>query len=177
MMQIIKYGFSIIIVVFLKLQYGRKMSINWRQLLHPSTVIKIDGNGKVSLGRITRTRRNCTLLCLDGELVIGKGLFMNQNAMITCVHSIEIGDNVTIANNVVIVDHDHNYKKDVDTQFVSQKVTIGDNTWVGANVTILKGANIGHDCVIAAGTVVRQGNYPPFSIIYNKQDIAFKSYK
>ena len=33
-------------------------------------------------------------------------------------------------------------------------VSIGDNCWIGAGVTILPGVIIGNDCIIAAGAVV-----------------------
>lgn len=34
---------------------------------------------------------------------------MNRNVSVTSKQCVEIEDNVTIANNVVIVDHDHDY--------------------------------------------------------------------
>ena len=43
-------------------------------------------------------------------------------------------------------------------------VTIEDDCWIGANVTILKGVTIGRGCVIAAGAVVTK-SFPPYSII------------
>lgn len=33
-------------------------------------------------------------------------------------------------------------------------ITIGNNVWIGANVTILPGVTVGEDAVIAAGAVV-----------------------
>ena len=35
-------------------------------------------------------------------------------------------------------------------------VQIGDNCWIGANVTILDGVNLGNNSIIAAGSVVNQ---------------------
>lgn len=37
---------------------------------------------------------------------------------------------------------------------LAKPIVIGDNCWLGANVTILPGVRIGHGCVIAAGSVV-----------------------
>lgn len=61
------------------------------------------------------------------------------------------------ANNLVIVDHDHIIKDGaVSGELKSKPIVIGDNVWVGANVTILKGVKIGDGAVIAAGAVVNK---------------------
>lgn len=44
------------------------------------------------------------------------------------------------------------------------KVHIGSHCWIGSNVTILKGANIGDNCVIGAGCVIN-GEVPSGTII------------
>ena len=43
-------------------------------------------------------------------------------------------------------------------------ITIGDNCWFGANVSVLQGVTIGSGCVIAAGSIVTQ-DMPANSII------------
>ena len=45
----------------------------------------------------------------------------------------------------------------------TREVVIGDDCWIGANVTILAGVVIGPGCSIGAGSVVKK-NIPPFSI-------------
>lgn len=37
--------------------------------------------------------------------------------------------------------------------FKEKEVVVGNNVWIGANVSIRKGASIGDNLVIAAGTV------------------------
>ena len=44
-------------------------------------------------------------------------------------------------------------------------IEIGDNVWVGAQSTILKNARIGSGCIVATGSVVIAGDYPPNSLI------------
>ena len=66
---------------------------------------------------------------------------------------IEIGDNCKFGNNLVIVDHDHNFRaygnhSHQNPEFLSSPIRIGNNVWVGANVTILRGTTIGDNCVI-----------------------------
>lgn len=49
--------------------------------------------------------------------------------------------------------------------FPSAPIVIGDDVWLGANVTILKGVTIGTGSIVATGAVVTAGSYPPGSVI------------
>ncbi|MEY3901959.1 MAG: hypothetical protein RL189_1265 [Pseudomonadota bacterium] len=48
---------------------------------------------------------------------------------------------------------------------VCAPVLIGDDVWIGANTTILKGARIGSGTTIASGSTVVAGEYPPRSVL------------
>jgi acetyltransferase-like isoleucine patch superfamily enzyme len=49
--------------------------------------------------------------------------------------------------------------------FPGEGIEIGDDVWVGANCTILKGAQIGSGSIVATGAVVLAGIYPAHSLI------------
>ncbi len=49
--------------------------------------------------------------------------------------------------------------------FPGDPIEIGDDVWIGANCTVLKGARIGNGCIVATGAVVLAGTYPDRSII------------
>ncbi len=49
--------------------------------------------------------------------------------------------------------------------FPKEAIEIGDDVWVGANATILKGAKIGKGCIVATGSVVIRGTYPEHSVL------------
>lgn len=105
----------------------------------------------VNVGDNFYARQNCHIICENGNLEIDEDVFLNYNVSVTCLDRIVIGQGALIANNVVIVDHDHDM---VGEGFKTAPVIIGKHVWIGANSTILKGVTVGDGAVIAAGSVV-----------------------
>lgn len=66
---------------------------------------------------------------------------------------INIGNNVTIAPRCHILAHDASTKRELGYAIIGN-VTIGDNTFIGAESTILPNVSIGKNCIIGAGSVV-----------------------
>ncbi|WP_017592290.1 acyltransferase [Nocardiopsis potens] len=100
---------------------------------------------------------------------IGDGCTVGRGSHIVAHCSIEIGDHVFTGPYVYITDQNHVYS---DTEVpvgrqwpVDDPVRIGSGTWIGANAVVLPGARLGRNCVVAAGTVVRPGEYPDHSVI------------
>lgn len=104
----------------------------------------------------------------SGDLRIGNNVQINDYNHIACVEKIYIGDNVLIASKVYISDHDHVFGSPnipvVKNKLNSKPVQIGDNTWIGENVCILKGVTLGDNCVVGAGSVVTK-SFPRGSVI------------
>lgn len=91
----------------------------------------------------------------NAKLEIGNNTFFNRNAFITCQNKIVIGENTVFGPNLVIVDHNHNYKEqNMANTFIVGEVYIGNNVWIGANVTILPGAYIEDGAVIGANSII-----------------------
>jgi acetyltransferase-like isoleucine patch superfamily enzyme len=56
-------------------------------------------------------------------------------------------------------------KKSLDFRFPTAPIELGDDIWIGANVTILKGVKVGSGSIIASNAVVTSGEYPARSIL------------
>ena len=79
---------------------------------------------------------------------------VNGNCSVECV---TIGKKVQIAYGCTIVGVTHNHSRlAINHEDVFDRVFIGDNSFVGANCTILPGVNIGKFCVVGAGSVLNQ---------------------
>ena len=145
----------------------------------PATMINIHRGGKMELGNRLRVHSGSRLSVTNGAfLSIGDNTAINYNCIFVARKSIYIGKDCTFGPNVVIYDHDHDFRHSKTmngTVFIEEEIRIGDNVWIGANCIILKGSIIGDNSVIAAGTVVR-GEIPSNSVAYNKKEIEIKSY-
>ena len=115
----------------------------------------------------------------NAKLQIGKG-YINRDSKIYCFNNIEIGNNVIIAEDVLIRDSDsHKIFENEQQTINTKKIVIKDNVWIGAGAKILKGVTINEGAVIAAGAVVTK-NVPSNTIVAGvpakviKQNIRWK---
>lgn len=164
-------------ILFLKCVYFKRIQISFFENFHGKYGISIKGkNARILFSKNISTRNG--FFCRvseDGVLKIGKRVFFNYNCMIASMNHITIGDDCIFGNNVTIIDHDHNYLSyKFKDDFLTSEIVIGDGTWVGANVVILRGAHIGSGCVIGAGTVV-SGNIPENSIVTGTRELKIKN--
>ncbi len=123
-----------------------------------------------------RIGRNCiimgelSLYGHGGRISIGDWCFVGGNSRIWSGGSITIGDRVLISHNVSIFDNDTHpfdpverhrqfvaiYERGhpADLDLAEAPVVIGDDAWIGASATVLKGVTIGEAAVVAANSVV-----------------------
>lgn len=163
-------------MAFLNAVHMGNVNASLVQNINPRTEIAVGGKSKLTLKHSVFTRRNVSFRVEGGELTIGTSFF-NQGCSITCMENIQIGDNCLFGPNVVVVDHDHEYRYTDERRgnhYRKAPVSIGNNVWIGANVTILRGTQIGDDAVIGAGCVIR-GKVEKNTVVVNKQDIHIKN--
>ena len=138
-------------LLYLKNRIGKgSLRIGKGCIIEKGFTLQLRGRDSVvNIGDNFYVRQNSHIICENGKLNIADDIFMNYNVCITCLKEVTIGQGTLIANNVVIVDHDHD-----GMGFQTAPVLIGKNVWIGANATILKGVTIGDGAVIAAGAAV-----------------------
>jgi len=94
----------------------------------------------------------------DSEIVIGQGSILNnQLALISEGPGISIGERNLIGQNCTIMDsnfHNLDIKRRMQPDQKPLRVIIHNDVFIGANVTILKGVEIGSGSVIGAGSVL-----------------------
>ena len=148
---------------------------------------------------ITKWKNEGTLI-IHGNIVFGRGcgirigkgatLDIGENSSLTghsdiaCFKKITIGKDCLISWDVLIMDTDFHHITDNNGMTLNElkPIVIGDHVWIGCRCTILKGAIIHADNVIAAGTIVTRDIKDTKSVIGGvggklaviKEDVSWK---
>lgn len=187
---------SNIYMIFLKLKY-RKIKYKFLLIKDKTARINILKKGNLFIGSKVKINANSEIKCSKsivlkngveigngtsiiststGDIEIGNNVFLNRNCIVVSCEHIKIGDGTAIGCNVTILDHDHYYVRDGVQPWNKVKtlpVIIGENVWIGANSIILSGTTIGDNAVIAAGSVVK-GNIPSSKLMIQKRNTEFR---
>lgn len=116
---------------------GCKLNVSENVVFWPR--VTFSGSGVVNIGKGSKIGEGCIIYSnIDGG-------------------GVNIGDDTIIAAQTYIIDSNHNVaagKKIVDQGFSVAPIMIGNDVWIGANCSIIKGAQIGSHCVIGAKSLV-----------------------
>lgn len=149
------------------------------ELFAINSEMSIGKHAKVTLGKYVRCQSNVRIRARkNATLRIGDNTAFNNGCIVTCRYNVEIGSGVVFGQNVLIYDHDHDFRTEGGVKAKKYKygqVKIGDNSWIGANTVILRGTTIGKNCVVGAGSVLN-GNYPDNSVIVQKRETVVTGY-
>ncbi|MBL3704053.1 gamma carbonic anhydrase family protein [Sulfitobacter sp. BDSS02] len=116
--------------------------------IHPDTWVAPDANliGQVVMEEGSSVWFGTTIRADHEIILIGEGSNVQEN----CVMHIDAGFPLTIGKNCTI-----------GHKVMLHGCTIGDNTLVGMNATILNGARIGKNCLIGAGALITENKEIP----------------
>jgi len=102
------------------------------------------------------------------NLVIGRNVSLHCWSFISAQGGLTIGDDVAIGHGCSILTTEHGFDDPAAAikwqPITRHPVTISDDVWIGANVTILAGVTIGPRSIIAAGAVVTR-SFPEGHVI------------
>lgn len=122
----------------------------------------------VSLGRGGRIRATATLTELGAGVTIGDHVGLGDGFYLGAFGGIEIGSGTIVGERLTV--HSDNHDFDDPTRSIREQgttalpVRIGARCWMGSNVAVLGGVEIGPDCVVGAGAVITK-SFPAGSVI------------
>jgi acetyltransferase-like isoleucine patch superfamily enzyme len=128
----------------------------------------VNNGGRIIIGAKVKLRGSHVPIelgsMLGGELIIGDNCFINSGTSICSFERITIGNNCLIGNYTLIMDGDFHDIHDHAKRGPSAPVTIEDDVWIAARVTILKGVTIGKGAVVGCGAVVMK-DVPAYTLV------------
>ena len=152
-----------------------------------SWLSEVENRVYVKIGKESMLNAAITFEDKSGEVTIGDRCYFGSGGSIISRNKVVIGDDVTIAWNVTIYDHDSHsvnwknraavvrtfYEKygksdcfsAIDWVGVrSAPITIGNKVWIGFDGVVLKGVTIGEGAIIGAKSVVTK-DVEPYTIV------------
>jgi len=133
----------------------------------------VRGARHIEMGRNFRCRSNLWIEAVTryGEhdhaprIVIGDNFSCGDGVHIAAINAVAIGNDVLVGSNVLITDHSHGCYDGQDQSdpevapgdrmLVSKgPVTIGNKVFIGDNVCVLAGTDVGRGAIVAANSVV-----------------------
>jgi len=113
-------------------------------------------------------RDDVTIVNIE-KLYVGDHSHIGMSNMLQAGGGIEIGDYVVLGPGVKIWSINHKFddltRPIMDQGYEFKKVVIGNHCWIGANVFIMPGANLGEGTIVSAGSVVGGKVIQPYKIL------------
>ena len=149
---------------------------------------QIGGGRHITLGSHTRISPYARLMCferisgekLDPKLIIGDNVFIGRNITISCSNHVEIGNDCLITGYCFICDSEHGMDPNCGMRYEQQKMIrkttiIGNNVFLGEKVIVLPGVSLGNNCIVGAGSVVKD-SFPDNCMIVGNPARCVKRY-
>ncbi len=162
------FGFGVVVRQPKKIALGESVVI--------SEYCILDGRSEkddlsLEVGDRSILSNNVMLSCKNGSITIGKDVGLNAQTIIqsTTGNAVTIGDNCVIGQRCLVIgggNYDISDRNDLirTSPIVDDGgVTVENNVWLGANVSVLGGATVGQGSVAGTGAVVSR-SIPPFSV-------------
>jgi acetyltransferase-like isoleucine patch superfamily enzyme len=102
------------------------------------------------------------------NIKLGSNIFIGRDVFLNAYDTIEIGDHAVIAAGCKLITGNHGYSEigvPIGLQPIKlSPITLGKDIWLGYNVIILPGVELGDGCIVAAGAVVTK-SFEEYSIL------------
>ncbi|MBI4971496.1 MAG: hypothetical protein HZC17_06635 [Candidatus Omnitrophica bacterium] len=170
------FGRGSVVLGPIRISGGKKITIGCHVVISEGTEFRVSGNSYILVRDECFLGRD-SLLISEGELSIGRKVYLLQDSRIFSGRRVSIGDKVWIARDCSVGGEDVILEKDVilgpsvsilgsdhhidsvsgEISMKSGKkspVLLKQNAWIGTKSIVLKGVTIGRSTIIGAGSVV-----------------------
>ena len=145
--------------------FGNKVSVIYPDIINGEKYIYLMDNVIIEKGAWLLAFKQDDI---EPELIVSENVNIGRYSHIVALKKVVIENNILIADKVYISDNIHSYE-DITEPIKNQpikfkgEVVIGENSWIGENVSII-GACIGKHCVVGSNSVVTK-DIMDFSVV------------
>jgi uncharacterized protein (TIRG00374 family) len=164
-----KVGRGVAFGANIAIRHPGKIRIGDNVVIDDNCVLDAKGqsNTGITIGNGVFIGRGTILTCHNGDIILEDNVNIGFNCVISSLSKIIIKKNHLMAAFCYLVGGDHDSDRtDIPVLFQgrrSQGITIEENVWLGAAVSVLDGTTVGRDSIIGAHAVVNK-NVPEFAI-------------
>ena len=122
--------------------------------------IYLEEGARLELGTGSAIMQGAEIVVTKGAtLRVGSETYIGAYCNLRCVGSIEIEDNVRLAQFVSVVDANYDFRRRSVPigESIPESVKVRRGAWIGAQAIVLPGVEIGEGAVVGAGSVVTKG--------------------
>jgi len=166
-----KVGRGVVFGHHITIRHPHKISIGDNTFIDDYVVLDAKGeeNQGIIIGQNAFIGRNTVLSCKEGSIYLRDYANISANCLLLSETVIDIGKYAFLAGHCYLVAGGNHSFQSKDIPIMLQPslqkggITIGEDCWLGASVTVLDGVCLGKGCVIGAGAVVTK-SFPGYSV-------------
>ena len=162
---------------------GRNVSFHFTSNVSRSRARRISLGNSITVGKDAWLNVATDEPTGDPTIVIDDGCQISYGSVISGKNRIHLESFVNVAQQVQILDHNHEYE-DLDVPIIKQGITkggtirIGEGSWIGRGAAILCSRGelrIGRHCIVSANSVVTR-SIPDYSVVFGMPAIVIRQY-
>lgn len=156
----------------LRMKYrARKLGVQYHEGVHLGKRIRRTDGTTIVINKGVWIANDC-LFWGGGTVTLGENTHLGEGSRIfaspeSAGGGVIFGNDVNCATGLYVIDCDHGFRGEglIRKQpMVVKRIVIGNDIWIAAHVTILKGTTIGDRSVVGACALCNK-QYPPHSVI------------
>ena len=140
-----------------KLDVSGQVRIGKNVYIGDDVTLIVENGASLVIGDNSFIGESCYIKCFGGKVSIGQDVSINSKSFINGCGGVSIGDNTRIGTQSILIASNHKFGEPdllVKDAITKQGVSLGQNIWLGARVTVLDGVTIADDSVIGACSLV-----------------------